>query len=335
MFYRCTSLITAPTLPATTLATGCYVYMFRECTSLTYIKALFTTTPGNTYTQDWVLNVAPKGRFIKSKLATWELIGNTGVPNGWEIGEPVYEKLIGDDKNNLYIEKEGSVYPINHPDLSTQPSLLPQRFGVFPMYEILCPYSEEENDFDTSLIPNDAVIIEGSVFGNGYCEGLNSYWVTPTQCDLYWRYDQSGNKYLVNEFGNLVYLNDGNSKYIIYEDSFIEESHVSELPTFNQIIQWGSIILLIGDPRNYAENSYIYELLRSDIGYGLIISAENNKTNIHTDNNYIIRNNQNEEIIDYVTINKLYITNIINDFTPEYALVRYYSNKLNKYGYSK
>ena len=34
MFYRCTSLVTAPTLPATTLAGNCYDSMFNGCTSL-------------------------------------------------------------------------------------------------------------------------------------------------------------------------------------------------------------------------------------------------------------------------------------------------------------
>ena len=34
MFYGCTSLTTAPTLPATTLANNCYATMFWGCTSL-------------------------------------------------------------------------------------------------------------------------------------------------------------------------------------------------------------------------------------------------------------------------------------------------------------
>ena len=34
MFYSCTSLTTAPSLPATTLATRCYDYMFYNCTSI-------------------------------------------------------------------------------------------------------------------------------------------------------------------------------------------------------------------------------------------------------------------------------------------------------------
>ena len=44
MFYGCTSLTTAPALPATTLVTYCYGYMFQGCTSLTTAPALPATT---------------------------------------------------------------------------------------------------------------------------------------------------------------------------------------------------------------------------------------------------------------------------------------------------
>ena len=47
MFYSCTSLTTAPTLPATTLASACYDGMFYNCTSLTTIPALPATTLAN------------------------------------------------------------------------------------------------------------------------------------------------------------------------------------------------------------------------------------------------------------------------------------------------
>ena len=44
MFYNCSSLTTAPKLPATTLASQCYYGMFENCTSLTtaYVKAAYT-----------------------------------------------------------------------------------------------------------------------------------------------------------------------------------------------------------------------------------------------------------------------------------------------------
>jgi len=44
MFKGCTSLTTAPSLPATTLADGCYQMMFEGCTSLTTAPSLPATT---------------------------------------------------------------------------------------------------------------------------------------------------------------------------------------------------------------------------------------------------------------------------------------------------
>ena len=44
MFYNCTSLTTAPSLPATTLSAYCYSYMFNECRNLTTAPSLPATT---------------------------------------------------------------------------------------------------------------------------------------------------------------------------------------------------------------------------------------------------------------------------------------------------
>lgn len=44
MFYNCTSLTTAPELPATTLAESCYSRMFSSCSSLTTAPELPATT---------------------------------------------------------------------------------------------------------------------------------------------------------------------------------------------------------------------------------------------------------------------------------------------------
>jgi hypothetical protein len=85
MFSGCTSLTTAPTLPATTLVTYCYKFMFNGCTSLNYIKAMFTTTPGEGYTDSWVYNVASTGTFVKNSAAAWTTRGGHGIPNGWTV----------------------------------------------------------------------------------------------------------------------------------------------------------------------------------------------------------------------------------------------------------
>lgn len=85
MFYGCTSLETAPTLPATTLVSQCYNYMFYGCSKLNYIKAMFTTTPGTSYTSNWVNGVASSGTFVKNSAASWTNTGNSAVPSRWTI----------------------------------------------------------------------------------------------------------------------------------------------------------------------------------------------------------------------------------------------------------
>ena len=85
MFRGCTSLTKAPTLPATELAAWCYFGMFYGCTSLNYIKALFTDKPSRETTGNWLSGVAPTGTFVKSKDATWDVMGVSGVPEGWTV----------------------------------------------------------------------------------------------------------------------------------------------------------------------------------------------------------------------------------------------------------
>ena len=85
MFNCCTSLTTAPELPAETLATSCYQSMFQGCTSLNYIKAMFTTAPGETYTYEWVSGVSSTGTFVKNSAATWTTTGVNAVPRGWTV----------------------------------------------------------------------------------------------------------------------------------------------------------------------------------------------------------------------------------------------------------
>jgi hypothetical protein len=85
MFYGCTSLTTAPALPATTLSNYCYQSMFRKCSRLNYIKAMFTTTPSSSYTSSWVDGVSATGTFVKNSAAQWTGTGVNSVPTGWTV----------------------------------------------------------------------------------------------------------------------------------------------------------------------------------------------------------------------------------------------------------
>ena len=85
MFQGCTSLTSAPELPAKELIRNCYQLMFKDCSKLRYIKALFTTSPSEETTKDWLSGVAASGTFVKSKNATWNVTGAHGIPKGWKI----------------------------------------------------------------------------------------------------------------------------------------------------------------------------------------------------------------------------------------------------------
>ena len=202
IFYGCTSLTTAPELPGTILVDGCYNNMFCNCFSLNYIRAMFTTTPGSQYTSTWVYGVSSTGIFIKNPLASWDVRGYDGIPQYWnnylstEINT-INNKIQKIDplilaNNEYYIQKSNSVIlPLSHPDLSTQPSILPERFGKYYIYEVMVPifgdniinnlsnasdeeiYVYEKNNEsylafkDGGLLMNDSTIINASLIGNG------------------------------------------------------------------------------------------------------------------------------------------------------------------------
>ena len=87
MFRVCTSLTTAPELPATILKESCYMSMFRGCTNLNYIKMLATDIGASYCLDSWVTNVAENGTFVKHPDMNDLPSGSNGIPSGWTIQE--------------------------------------------------------------------------------------------------------------------------------------------------------------------------------------------------------------------------------------------------------
>ena len=117
MFYGCTSLKVAPTLPVDDLYDGCYDRMFYGCTSLEvapilpirHASSLYgscrrmfmncsslnkiiclydATNYYNNYStvmEDWVSGVAPTGTFVKLDNANWPVDSTSGIPQGWNV----------------------------------------------------------------------------------------------------------------------------------------------------------------------------------------------------------------------------------------------------------
>lgn len=62
--------------------------MFYGCSSLNYIKAMFTTIPSGSYCYGWVSAVSESGTFVMNEAATWnpeDYRGKNGVPTGWTV----------------------------------------------------------------------------------------------------------------------------------------------------------------------------------------------------------------------------------------------------------
>ena len=85
MFENCTSLTTAPVLPARNLITYCYYSMFYGCKSLNYIKCLATSIPTSYCTSAWVRGVASTGTFVKAASMSKWTTGEKGIPKGWTV----------------------------------------------------------------------------------------------------------------------------------------------------------------------------------------------------------------------------------------------------------
>lgn len=91
MFGGCSSLERAPELPATSYdaSTGnAYTHMFRNCTSLNYVKCMLLNGEEGydpIYLGENWISGSNAGTFVKHPEATWRLNSTGGVPVGWTV----------------------------------------------------------------------------------------------------------------------------------------------------------------------------------------------------------------------------------------------------------
>jgi hypothetical protein len=71
-------------LPATTLVSGCYNYMFYGCSNLRSVVCLATTNINTNTCRNWLNGVAATGTFTKAAGVTWTT-GASGIPTDWTI----------------------------------------------------------------------------------------------------------------------------------------------------------------------------------------------------------------------------------------------------------
>lgn len=89
MFEGCTSLTHSPVLRSQVLRNYCYDSMFKNCSSLMTITALFKTSPSTSYTKDWVNGVPMQtgnpGTYYKNPSATYTTRGFYAIPTYWHV----------------------------------------------------------------------------------------------------------------------------------------------------------------------------------------------------------------------------------------------------------
>ena len=85
MFNGCTSLTTAPVLSAAKLINYCYQNMFRDCTSLNRITCLATNIWADSCTSNWTYGVSSNGTFTKAASMTNWTSGVSGIPTDWTV----------------------------------------------------------------------------------------------------------------------------------------------------------------------------------------------------------------------------------------------------------
>lgn len=130
MFEDC-AFETAPVLPATSLATTCYYYMFTGCANLNYIKC-FALNHQSGQVDHWVNGVAAEGTFVKNPDETWTT-GISGIPTGWVVYNIGEEPTEGSEEEETYS--------------GPYPALAAFRRGET---EITLPYSINATDGQTS-----------------------------------------------------------------------------------------------------------------------------------------------------------------------------------------
>ena len=82
MFADCKSLTQAPALPATTLAEGCYKWMFIGSSKLKEVRISATKTATDAL-KEWLSYVSATGDFYCDPNATIFPSGVSGIPEGW------------------------------------------------------------------------------------------------------------------------------------------------------------------------------------------------------------------------------------------------------------
>jgi hypothetical protein len=129
MFSGCTSLASAPALPATTLTVDCYNQMFSGCTSLASITVSFASWDVIRCTDYWMNNVASSGTFYYDDASLdVSLRDSSHIPVGWNVEHVSYQYDLYSISNGQLTLEQSDVDPADYPMVNVGTSRLADDF---------------------------------------------------------------------------------------------------------------------------------------------------------------------------------------------------------------
>lgn len=234
---------------------------------------------------------------------------NGGISDNVAIlGENIPDNyVVGEDNNAYRVLPDNNIVPVSHPDLSTQPSILPYRFGATPVYEVLSRVED--------LISQDYKTINIIIPEPYLCIRQNE--------DINFLRSATESKFIY-----LISNDDTSFEQLLLGDNDINISKTESDSTF---------ILLLKDDKLYScfrssgewflyEKVHLiingnYDFMKSNNKYVVNIEDSNTLTDypcyVRINNKYLIVNN----LDDYRLINKpIILKDVSSDITPISAI---------------
>lgn len=271
---------------------------------------------------------------------------SAGYSSTSSIEDRLLPECIIPKEDGLYQDRNGIIYPVSHPPLSTQPSILPQSFGTYDIYEVLVSntldfvngnkkyYNVGDNSINTTgYTPSTATIDSnsGNQFRLCYDSSISKFYITP--------YEYSGVCFLevdsfvirCNDFGlvpiretddgtfNKCYIISLPIEYYYYYSEEIQRCYNQWLHNSN------------GYPSGIVKVSYDYSnfsIVKSQSSI-IITDIPSNATIIEAS---VFNSNNCVPAICEKTNNKWIIKNN-ETIIPDFALVRYFKDR-NDYYYN-
>lgn len=265
-----------------------------------------------------IVESTDEGYVPSDTVMTYAVDGAVGVgsSSGGASGKSILEdNNIIVEEDGLYQIKDMDIYPISHPDLSTQPSILPERFGNLPIYEVLIAHGREDE------IPIDATVIGAFSFNGDKCVPavVGKKRIATTIKTLRNKLVCEESLPTLNPEANLHFIANFGLNEELLRDYFRIELEAYGMPTWCHVELDVSGIYIIS-PRG---GSPLGRMYIDDDGMGVRLVAYSRADDFEY-NDGVYDEEEGPEVTKWDIANS-------EGFTPDFTLIRYFGSSDNNY----